>query len=103
MSNIVQDIIQQMRNVKKELSIIDISEEELRQGVMDCTNSCFRKFILAKETNLNGIRNTLVRPWKSKEVKVFKVQTNVYHFFFKHRRNSKQLLEEAREMLKIIC
>lgn len=86
MSTILQDSIQQMNNIqfeKEASAVVDVSEEEIKQGILDCTNSCYGKFITKKEINLKGLRNAILKAWKCHGVKVFRVLPNTYHFFFK--------------------
>lgn len=35
---------------EEESSIINVSEKEVKREIVDCTNSCFGKFISSKET-----------------------------------------------------
>lgn len=42
MNNIVQEIIQHMKGVQfeeEESTVIEITEEEVQQGILDCSNS----------------------------------------------------------------
>lgn len=68
MSSRVQEIIKQMQSVQfedEEATIIEEREEETKQGILDCTNSCYGKFIATKGMNLKGLRSALSKAWRS--------------------------------------
>lgn len=102
MINIIQEIIHQMLNVQfedEESSVIVVSEDEVRQGIVDCTNSCFGKFFSTKEINLRGLKSALTKASKCHDVKVFEVSANVFKFFFNRMSNCKTFLAEGQGIL----
>lgn len=106
MSDFIQDIIKQLNQVQfdeEESSIIEVNAEEIREGVHDCSNSCNGKFINLQEINLRGLRNALSRVWRFNDIRVFRLSTNLYKFFFSLRRTLSRFSTEGLGTLRITC
>ncbi|XP_027062606.1 uncharacterized protein [Coffea arabica] len=94
----MQDILQQLSSVQldeEECTVIEVTEEEIKQGIEDCSNSCLEKFVARKEMNLKGLKGALERAWKRQGFRIFRVQPDVCQLFFASKKDLQFVLSKG--------
>ena len=70
-------------------------EDDIRDGLLECENSCFGKVFAPKEIPLKYLRLSMVKAWKCESLKVVKLDTNIYQIFLRTKEEVDRLLSQG--------
>ena len=93
-----QDLISRMAgfdlNEDEEVPAI-IHEDDLREGILECENSCYGKVFTTKEIPTKFLRLSMVKAWKCESLKVIKIDTNTYHIFLRTKEEVDRVVSQG--------
>ena len=93
-----QDLIRKLAgfdlNEDEETSAV-LYEDDIREGLQECENSCLGKVFAPKEIPLKYLRMSMVKAWKCESLKVIKLDTNIYQIFLRNTEEVERLLSQG--------